>query len=76
MDMKLRNVRPTHVLWVDLEMTGVSPTEDYILEVAAIVTDWDFNEVASYEGVIKNKKFKSLIYFIIQKYLYQEVNDY
>jgi oligoribonuclease len=37
-------------------MTGVSPTEDYILEVAAIVTDWEFNELASYEGVIKNKE--------------------
>ena len=56
MDMKLRNIRPTRVLWVDLEMTGVSPTEDYILEVAAIVTDWDFKEIATYEGVIKNKE--------------------
>ena len=41
------------VLWVDLEMTGLDPIEDRILEVAAIATDWNFNEVATYEGVIK-----------------------
>lgn len=41
------------VLWVDLEMTGLDPIEDRILEVAAIATDWNFNEIATYEGVIK-----------------------
>ena len=39
------------LLWVDLEMTGLDPVEDRILEVAAIVTDWDFNEIASYAAV-------------------------
>lgn len=43
------------VLWVDLEMTGLSPTEDPIMEVAAIITDWDFNELATYQGVVKSK---------------------
>lgn len=56
MDKKLRNLRPTHILWIDLEMTGIEPTKDYILEVAAIVTDWNFKEIASYEGVVKNRK--------------------
>jgi len=56
MDKKLRNLRPTRVLWVDLEMTSVYPSDDYILEVAAIVTDWDFKEIASYEGIIRNKE--------------------
>lgn len=54
MDSKKRNLRPTRVLWLDLEMTGLSAEKDLILEVAAIVTDWDFNEIATYEGVIKN----------------------
>lgn len=40
------------VLWIDLEMTGLDPINDKILEVAAIATDWDFNEVAIYEGVV------------------------
>lgn len=29
----------TKLLWVDLEMTGLDPLEDVILEVAAEVTD-------------------------------------
>lgn len=53
MDKKLANTRLTKILWVDLEMTGLDPIEDRILEVAAIVTDWKFNELATYEGVVK-----------------------
>lgn len=41
------------LLWVDLEMTGLSPVEDRILEVAAIATDWDFNELGCYTGIVK-----------------------
>ena len=41
------------LLWVDLEMTGLSPVKDRILEVAAIATDWDFNEIETYTGVVK-----------------------
>lgn len=41
------------LLWIDLEMTGLSPTEDRIMEVAAIATDWNFQEVATYEAVKK-----------------------
>lgn len=55
MDKKLANKRPDRILWMDLEMTGLSATNDLILEVAAIVTDWDFKEIATYQGVIKNE---------------------
>ena len=41
------------ILWIDLEMTGLDPKEDRILEVAANATDWQFNEVARYEAVKK-----------------------
>lgn len=41
------------ILWVDLEMTGLDPIEDRIMEVAAIATDWDFEEIAVYDAVIK-----------------------
>lgn len=41
------------LLWVDLEMTGLDPLKDRILEVAAIATDWDLNEIATYEAVKK-----------------------
>lgn len=40
------------LLWVDLEMTGLDPLHDRILEVAAIVTDWNFREIASFESGI------------------------
>lgn len=43
------------ILWLDLEMTGLDANSDLILEVAAIATDWDFNEIAKYEGVVKNE---------------------
>ncbi len=34
-------------------MTGLDPVEDRILEVAVIATDWDFTEMATYEGIVK-----------------------
>lgn len=55
MDKKLANLRPNRILWLDLEMTGLSPTDDLILEVAAIVTDWNFKEIATYQGIVKNR---------------------
>jgi len=53
-DKKLKNAKQTRLLWLDLEMTGLSPEKDLILEVAAIVTDWNFKEIATYEGVVRN----------------------
>jgi oligoribonuclease len=38
---------------MDLEMTGLDPAEDRILEVAVIVTDWDLKELATFEAVKK-----------------------
>ena len=37
--------KPKKILWMDLEMTGLDPVCDEILEVAAIATDWDFTEL-------------------------------
>ena len=34
------------LIWVDLEMTGLNPESDAILEIACIVTDADLNELA------------------------------
>lgn len=52
MDKKLANAKTKRILWVDLEMTGLDTKVDTILEVAAIVTDWDFKEIATYEAVV------------------------
>lgn len=34
-------------------MTGLDPQSDRILEVGAIITDWEFREIARYEAVKK-----------------------
>lgn len=49
----MSNKTSKKILWIDLEMTGLDPIEDRILEVAAIVTDWEFNELEVYEAAIK-----------------------
>ena len=41
------------LLWIDLEMTGLEPEKDKILEVAAIGTNMSLKEVARYEAVVK-----------------------
>lgn len=38
---------------MDLEMTGLDPIEDRILEVAVIATNWDFTEIATYQAAVK-----------------------
>lgn len=52
MDKKLANKKSTRILWVDMEMGGLDPLNDIILEVAAIVTDWDFKELAVHEAIV------------------------
>ncbi len=44
------------LLWVDLEMTGLEPETDQIIEVAALVTDWEFTELDQYEAVVKHDR--------------------
>lgn len=56
--MSNKNIKPTKLLWVDLEMTGLDPKTDVILEVAAEITDFDFKTLASYEAVIKQSADK------------------
>ena len=45
--------RDSILLWVDLEMTGLDPVKDRILEVAAIVTDWNMEELGTFTAVVK-----------------------
>lgn len=53
MIMKKRE-KPTKWLWLDMEMTGLVATKDRILEVATIITDTNFKELATYEAVIQH----------------------
>lgn len=36
----------SNLVWVDLEMTGLNPDEDVVIEIATIVTDSDLNTLA------------------------------
>ena len=35
-----------NLVWIDLEMTGLDPSKDRIIEMAIIITDSDLNELA------------------------------
>ena len=40
------NAESQNLVWMDLEMTGLDPETDHILEIATLVTDADLNLVA------------------------------
>lgn len=46
-------LRKAKLLWIDLEMTGLDPARDRILEVAAIATDMKLDEIARFEAVVQ-----------------------
>ena len=35
-----------NLIWIDLEMTGLNPEHDRIIEIATVVTDSDLNVIA------------------------------
>ena len=46
-------MKKAKLLWMDLEMTGLEPEKDKILEVAAVATDMELNEIARFQAVVK-----------------------
>ncbi|NND69138.1 MAG: oligoribonuclease [Halioglobus sp.] len=36
----------SNLIWVDMEMTGLEPDRDYVIEIATIVTDSELNTLA------------------------------
>lgn len=63
--MSKKNLYRDKIIWVDLEMTGLDPARDKILELALIVTDWQLQELAKLELVFRQselflrRKFKA-----------------
>jgi oligoribonuclease len=51
-----KTIKPTKLLWVDLEMTGLDSTKDVILEVGAEVTDFNFKTLGTYEARVRHDK--------------------
>ena len=46
-------MKKAKLLWVDLEMTGLDPEQDRILELAAIATSWDLEPLAEMTAVVQ-----------------------
>lgn len=44
--------KKTNLVWMDLEMTGLNPDTDRILEIATLVTDKDLNIIAEGPNLI------------------------
>jgi oligoribonuclease len=42
----MENAALQRLIWLDLEMTGLDPNNDSILEIATIVTDGELEELA------------------------------
>lgn len=40
------------LIWIDMEMTGLRPEVDRIIEIAAVITDGDLQIVAQYESLV------------------------
>lgn len=47
------DIKTKKFLWLDMEMTGLDPEREAIIEVAAIVTDHKFEELDSCHQVVK-----------------------
>lgn len=46
-------MKKAKLLWIDLEMTGLDPEKDRILELAAIAASWDLKPLAEMTAVVK-----------------------
>ena len=46
-------MKKAKLFWVDLEMTGLVPEKDRILEIGAIATGWNLEPIAEMRAVVK-----------------------
>ena len=63
--LKLATVRSamnkkTNLIWIDLEMTGLIPEKDNIIEIATVVTDADLNVLAEGPSIAIHQSNKYL----------------
>lgn len=49
-----------NLVWIDLEMTGLNPEIDTILEIATIITDHNFNIIAEGPSLIIHHEHEAL----------------
>ena len=49
------NKSDNNLIWVDLEMTGLDPEKEKIIEIATIITDSDLNIIAEGPNIAINQ---------------------
>lgn len=52
-----------NLLWLDLEMTGLEPAKDLIVEVGVILTHFDLQELARYETGVRHDESQLRVLF-------------
>jgi len=52
--------KKTNLIWIDLEMTGLVPDKDIIIEIATVVTDADLNVLAEGPSIAIHQDNKHL----------------
>ncbi len=60
---KSKKDAPAKLVWMDLEMTGLDPDQDVIIEMATIITDHDLNVIATGPEIVVRREqelFKSM----------------
>jgi oligoribonuclease len=53
MTIKKIEKKVSKLFWIDLEMTGLDVDKEVIIECAAVITDFDFKVLETYETVVK-----------------------
>ncbi len=60
---KEANDKEAILIWIDMEMTGLDPKEDHVMEIATILTDLDLNIIAEgpeFQIKVSDSKLKSM----------------
>lgn len=52
--------KKSNLIWVDLEMTGLNPETDRIIEIATVVTDKDLNVIAEGPNLVVHQSDEAL----------------
>ena len=59
-DASMKDQGNKNMVWIDLEMSGLDPEKEKIIEIATIVTDWELNVVAEGPELIIHQNDKVL----------------